>query len=278
MQINELEVGQFESYEMESYSGFFQSIGPSMMDLGLNIIVSNGLFQFACTEAPNVSFLNRVLGLGLGKPASSDAIERVVKRAYALKVSCTVYTIENYSKPSELPILLKERGFTLKARSSVLAYIPGNMASLVEDHSVEAQIRLVTSEQREEFAQVVCEGFELRGGFRRAWEAISMASVGHPQQICFMAYIHDQPAGGATLFLSKDGKYAGLYSASTLPDFRQHGVQSALLRAMLEEALRRGRKIITAQTPYGGSAERNLHRLGLETAYVRESYFLPSRR
>jgi GNAT superfamily N-acetyltransferase len=278
MQINEMEVGQFESYEMESYSVFFQSIGPSMMDLGLHIIISNGLFQFASTEAPNVSFLNRVLGLGLGKPASSDDIDRIVKRAYALKVSCTIYVIENYSKPTDLAVLLKERGFTSKARSSVLAYIPGSLPPLAENHIVEAQIRLVTPEQREEFAQVVCEGFDLRGGFRRTWEAISRASVEHPQQICYLAYIHDQPAGGATLFLSKDGNYAGLYSASTLPDFRQHGVQSALLRAMLEEALRRGRQIITAQTSYGGSSEHNLHRLGLETAYVRESYFLPSRR
>jgi ribosomal protein S18 acetylase RimI-like enzyme len=120
--------------------------------------------------------------------------------------------------------------------------------------------------------EVVCEGFELRGGFRRVWEAITRASVSHPQQKCYIAFIDGQPAGGATLVFSKDRQYCGLYSTSTMPEFRHHGVQSALLLTMLIEALNSRVSVITAQAPYDTSAQRNLERLNFKVGYIRDIY------
>ncbi len=263
-----------EQYEREAYTLFFESIGPLQMDYGLTSIPSGSVTQFTCREAPNVTLLNRLLGLGIDKAATMEEIDRAARRAATLRVSCTAYVIEGYTHPIGLPAMLKERGFMPKARTSILVFDPKDTPGTSLNNNIKVAEVLISDSEL--FAEVVCEGFELRGGFRRVWNAISRASVANPRQKCYMAYLNGNPVGGATLVLSKDGNYAGLYSTSTLPEYRHHGVQSALLNVMLQEAIDRGVSLITAQTMYDGSAQRNLQKQGFSLGYVRESFVLPS--
>jgi GNAT superfamily N-acetyltransferase len=273
-QLTSAKVALCEQYEREAYTLLFESIGPLQMDYGLSSIPTGNVTQFTCREAPNVTLLNRLLGLGIEKPATAEEIDRAARRSTTLRVACNAYIIEGYTQPVGLPALLKERGFLPKARTSVLIFDPKNTPGTSPvDH---IQVEAVPISQSELFSEVVCEGFELRGGFRRVWKAISHASVASSRQKCYLAYMNGTPVGGATLVLSKDGKYAGLYSTSTLPEYRHHGVQSALLHVMLQEAIKRGVSIITAQTAYDGSAQRNLQKQGFMLGYVRESFVLPS--
>lgn len=273
-QLAAAKVALCEQYELETYSLFFDSVGPLQMDYGLSSIPSGNVTQFTCREAPNVTLLNRLLGLGIDKPATAEEIERAARRAATLRVACTAYVIEGYTRPVGLPAMLKERGFQPKARTSILIFDPKDTTSTSPNNNI--KVEAVSFAEAELFSEVVCEGFELRGGFRRVWNAISNASVTSPRQKCYFAYMNGSPVGGATLVLSKDGNYAGLYSTSTLPEFRHHGVQSALLHVMLQEAIKRGVSLITAQTTYDGSTQRNLQKQGFTLGYVRDSFVLPS--
>jgi ribosomal protein S18 acetylase RimI-like enzyme len=169
--------------------------------------------------------------------------------------------------------MLQQRGFTLKAQGSVLIFEPEadfEMPTLAE----EVQVQRVDEARREDFVETVCEGFELRGGFWRAWEAISRASVGHPQQVSYLAYVNNKPTGGASLFFSKDGRSAVLYATATLPEYRHHGVQTALIQAALSEAKNRNVSTLLGHTPSDSNAQHNLERNGFRIAYLRDNYQL----
>ncbi len=270
-QLNENAVIGYESLERDAYTMLFNSVGPLAMDLGLTYMQNGEITQFACSESPKVTILNRLIGLGLGKPASYEEIDLAVRRAQTLKVSCSAYVINGYNHPVNLNKMLQQRGFTLKAQGSVLIFEPEADFKL-PTLAGEVQVELVNQARQEDFAETVCEGFELRGGFWRVWEAISLASIGHPQQVSYLAYVDDKPAGGTSLAFSKDGRSAILYATATLPQYRHHGVQTALIQAALSEAKKRNVSILLGHTPSDSNAQHNLLRNGFKIAYLRDNY------
>jgi ribosomal protein S18 acetylase RimI-like enzyme len=88
-----------------------------------------------------------------------------------------------------------------------------------------------------------------------AWKRVSAAGFGGDTQIYYDAYarhgfgaeaislhyigyLNDQPVTSSTLLLA--GGIAGIYDISTPPAFRRQGYGSAITRAMMREAQRRG--------------------------------------
>ena len=87
---------------------------------------------------------------------------------------------------------------------------------------------------------------------------------------CYLASVDGKVAGGATLSLR--GKIAGLFGASTLPDFRKRGVQTALLQARLRRAAEEGCEIGLSLAQPGSHSQRNISRLGFGTLYTRVKF------
>jgi len=77
-------------------------------------------------------------------------------------------------------------------------------------------------------------------------------------------------AGGATLALR--GTVAGLFGASTLPDFRKHGVQTALLQARLRRAAEAGCEMAVSLAQPGSVSQRNIMRQGFRVLYTRVKF------
>lgn len=76
--------------------------------------------------------------------------------------------------------------------------------------------------------------------------------------------------GGATLALR--GRIAGLFGASTLPDYRNRGVQTALLHRRLQRAAETGCELAVSLAQPGGRSQRNITRLGFQTLYTRVKF------
>lgn len=83
----------------------------------------------------------------------------------------------------------------------------------------------------------------------------------------FIARRHGSPAGGAGLRVWKG--VALLCGASTLPEHRRQGVQTALLRHRLSEAARGGCDIAVVTTQPGSKSQENVQRQGFELVYSR---------
>lgn len=87
---------------------------------------------------------------------------------------------------------------------------------------------------------------------------------------CFLARIDGRVVGGATLALR--GTIAGLFGASTLPEFRKRGVQTALLHARLVRADQAGCHLAVSLALPGSVSQRNITRQGFQTLYTRVKF------
>jgi GNAT superfamily N-acetyltransferase len=56
----------------------------------------------------------------------------------------------------------------------------------------------------------------------------------------YMAFVNEQPASAAWVFLPEGSRFGGLYGGTTLEPYRGRGLYTALLAARVQEALRRG--------------------------------------
>jgi GNAT superfamily N-acetyltransferase len=89
----------------------------------------------------------------------------------------------------------------------------------------------------------------------------------------YLARINGRVVGGAALSLR--GKTAGFFGASTLPDFRNRGVQTALLHYRMNRAAQAGCDLAVSLAVPGSHSQRNITRLGFRTLYTRAKFERP---
>jgi hypothetical protein len=82
-----------------------------------------------------------------------------------------------------------------------------------------------------------------------------------------LAWVDGRPAGGGALSCH-DG-VAAIYGASTVPSFRRLGVQTAVIRALMNYAVEAECDLAYTLTRPGSVSQRNLERQGFRVAYTR---------
>jgi GNAT superfamily N-acetyltransferase len=83
----------------------------------------------------------------------------------------------------------------------------------------------------------------------------------------WMARVDGRIVGGGSLIIH--GGLALIAGDGTLPAFRNQGVQSALLRARLDQARQAGCDLAVICTNPGSGSQRNSERQGFTVAYAR---------
>jgi GNAT superfamily N-acetyltransferase len=87
---------------------------------------------------------------------------------------------------------------------------------------------------------------------------------------CYLARVDGAVAGGGTLAI-REG-IAGLFGASTLPAFRNRGVQTALLQRRLARALDAGCDLAVCLAQPGSASQRNVLRQDFSVLYTRVKF------
>jgi len=90
----------------------------------------------------------------------------------------------------------------------------------------------------------------------------------------FLAEIENAPVATGMLFVHDD--VALLAGASTVPEGRRQGAQTALLDARLRYAVERGCTIATMGALPGSQSQRNAEKNGFRIAYTRTKWRLKS--
>lgn len=91
-----------------------------------------------------------------------------------------------------------------------------------------------------------------------------------PGSRLFVARLGDDAAGSGALGIK--GQVAALYGMSTRPEFRQRGVQAALLTARLRAAADAGATLATVFVTPGTGSERNIVRAGFQLSGMRLTF------
>jgi len=218
---------------------------------------------------PN-SPVTQAVGLGLDGPVHDEDIEQLESfyrtRSEAVRVEtcplADVSLIEQFRK----------RGYYVTEFSNVFAAPLQEHSQLIfrQELPLGASIEKVSVEQLDLWALTVAEGFaEHYPVTKEMLNIMSLFGQG-PNTECYLALVDGKPVGGATLAMRAG--VAGLFGASTLPAYRNRGLQTALLQVRLERARAAGCDLAVSMAMPGSASERNIARHGLQTLYTRVKF------
>lgn len=126
------------------------------------------------------------------------------------------------------------------------------------------RVREARPEEAAEFADVLLRG---HGAPDEASRAHIVDWAGRDGSWMYVGEIDGRIAAAAALVLHDDLAY--LANASTLPESRGRGLQTALIAARIDAAARAGIPLVSSQAAWSSASQRNLERAGLRIAYTK---------
>ena len=212
---------------------------------------------------PELDFVNRVYGLW---PEDAERVDEIAAYYRERGVRCWLELAPS-ERFERLAASLTTAGAAQIGFHSVLTG-PATAGSPSRIHVEEA-------DDPELFAEVILRGHGVPAGVR----VRDGASVARWTELdgwsLYLARIDGEPAGAALLVVDDDVGY--LANASTLPEFRNRGVQTALIATRVAAAASAGCELVSGQAGFGSASQRNLQRAGLRIAYTKAVWRLSDR-
>ena len=189
--------------------------------------------------APGMSF---ILYSSLDEITADAAIDEQV--AYFRQVKQPlVWKVFDYDQPADLAARLATHGFQLEEKEALmlldLQRVPASLsaAPLVDIRAITSRDQLRDVVAVEE--QVWSENFDWI--YDRLGEHLEIPGY----LSVYVAYVEDEPASAAWIYMHKNSPFADLWGGSTLEKFRSQGLYTALLAVRVQEAVQRGYRYLT---------------------------------
>lgn len=214
--------------------------------------------------------ITQAVGLGLEGPVSEEDVDRLEDFYEEHNEPVRVETcpladhsiLEHFGK----------RGYRVTEFSNVMALPlsagenprrwPGPPSGLTVEN--------LGAEQADLWTMTVAQGFaENYPVIPAVLEVMRMFAMS-PGTECYLARIDGKVAGGATLSIHNG--VAGLFGASTLPEFRNRGVQTALVNRRLARAVEAGCDLAVSLAQPGSASQRNITRQEFQVLYTRVKF------
>ena len=204
---------------------------------GLSVVTeAGGAIVLTTPGAPGSPMLNRIVGLGVDRPATEANVDEAIA---AMPPDVTFYVaVAPGALPAELPQWLGARG--LEPGWGWMSFRRG----VGEPPRAQTALRLRRVESPEDaqaFARVQCAAYGLP-------EALVPVIAGAPEHgwECWLALDGAEPAGAGALFVAAGAAYLGF--AATLPEHRGKGAQGALLAHRIRRAGELGCDLVLTET------------------------------
>ncbi len=225
--------------------------------------IAGGAAVFCGVNSP----ITQAVGIGLGGAVSEEEIE-LLEQFYFSRGDSVRVELCPLAHPSVLELFGK-RGYRATEFSNVMVrrIESGDRWQKTSDSITVERIR---PEEAELWTRTVAQGFAEE--FPVTPELLEVLEVfAHARGAeCYLARVNGEVAGGASLAL-RNG-IAGLFGASTLPPFRNCGIQTALLHARLNRATTEGYEIAASIAQPGSVSHRNIERQGFRVLYTRTKF------
>lgn len=235
------------------------------------LAVGGGVAAFSGEGSP----LNKVAGLGF-EGAVNEVEMETVERFY-LQRGCPVQIELSSHADAAIAPMLTARGYQLVGFEDVLGRDLSALAN-TSGSGVNPEIRIESAGQ-EDFVlwmDTVVTGFmspddagvpSHESFARDTLEEVLEDMAGAVGFVRYLAFRGELPAGAASMRLQDE--VAQLSGASTLPDHRRRGIQTALLARRLSDAREAGCEVAVVTTQPGSSSQKNAQRHGFQLLYTR---------
>lgn len=257
----------FEEIEIKSWGTYFREAVPETVEqLGISVMDAGTALAVATATVDTLA-MNRVMGAGLLSPVSAAEIDEFIE--FYRQNNVPRFFIQLCPVADDLHIreLLAEKGFVkfnhwVKLFRRIEPFPIANTALAIEQIGIS---------QANDFAELIVSGF----GWDSSLKPMISAVVGLTGWHHYIAFDGRKPVACAALFI--DGEYAELAFAATLPEYRGHGAQSALIARRFRDAAAAGAKWMISETAEElpdrpVPSFRNMIRAGFRVAYLRPNY------
>lgn len=220
--------------------------------------IAGGVAVFAGVGSP----VTQAVGLGLNGPVSEAEVDRL-EDFFRSRGSAAILELCPLADAAFVELLGK-RGYRITEFSNVTAR-ELNAADVFPAPGV--VVRPAEPSENKLWAQIVAEGFAEHFPVTPELLATIEEFAGGAGTTCYLAWVDGKLAGGGIVTIR--GGVAGLVGASTPPQFRRRGVQTALLAARLAHAQVAGCDIAMGISQPASVSQRNLERFGFRVVYTR---------
>ncbi len=260
-------VRRVERCEITAFEGLFRRASTrSTKRCGLRVAEFGSALATVASKLDVLAF-NRVVGLGVERPASVQDLERIVRLFTAERVPRFFVHLAPGALPSDLPHLLTERGFR-HYNNWVRLHRGVEPAPEVE---TELSVQEIDVSHATAFGRIVVKCF----GWPIEAEEWVTEIVGRPGWRHYMAFDGATPVATGSLFVMNNCAWMGF--ASTLPEHRGRGAQGALVARRIRDAAELGCQQLVVETAEETPQKeapsfRNMLRFGFRVAYLRPNY------
>jgi len=256
---------RLEGIEVQAWNDLYSGAPAEVVK---RIGVSIRPFGSGCVSmVPKVDVLgmNRVFGMGLQEPVDHSQLAHLIEHYRTSGCRRFFVQVSPYAMPGDLPRWLNVEGFTLYNNWIKLYRSAENVPPAKTDLS----IRQIT--EAGAFGTIVTSSFE----WPEEVAPLIGSTVGRPGWRHYMAFDGNKPVATGAFFA--DGEFAWLDLASTLPEARGRGAQSALLYRRAHDAAALGCRWLAVETAEEtpekpAPSYRNMVRTGFRVAYSRPNY------
>ena len=233
------------------------------------IEVAGAYAMFDTASSP----LTQTFGLGLLQEVTSAEMELIEE--FFRERGAPVFHEVSPLAGLALLTLLNERGYRTVEFTSVMYRPIRTDLSLTASPNERIRVRLVREGERELWARVAARGWSEFSELADFMLEVGQISARAEGALSFFAELDGQPI--ATGVLSICEGVALLAGASTIPEGRKQGAQSALLESRLRFAAEQGSDIAMMCAQPGSASQRNAERHGFRIAYTRIKWLLVQR-
>jgi hypothetical protein len=223
-------------------------------------------------EKMDSMLFNRVIGLGVKKPATEAMVDAIVALYQNASAPNFAIQLSPAAQPPALPAWLEARGL-YRRNNWVKVYRPGQPPPVIP---TDLRIECIGREHAAAFASVACSAFGMPD-LLRPWFA---ATVGRPGWRHYLAWDGDAPVATGALLVRGEVGWLGV--GSTLPSHRRHGAQGAIMAQRIRDGIGLGCQWLVTETGQDvpdrpNPSYHNMLRTGFQLAYQRPNYlFQPS--
>jgi GNAT superfamily N-acetyltransferase len=211
--------------------------------------------------------INRTIGLGVEAGERPKTLDSIANRYEQAGVDRYYVHLHPHAHPPELRDWIQDRGW---ARLRGWQKFRRGTEPPAKARS-DLEVRRIGAGHALDFARIAAQGF----GLSSAIVPVLAGLADHDGWRLYLCFEGETPAAAAGMFVLDD--VAWLTWASTLPEYRRRGAQSALLHRRIADAIASGCGMIVTETGEAVEGDsqhsfNNILRAGFEPLYVRENF------
>ena len=222
-----------------------------------------------CFEGPG-AHCNQAVNLAMSGSISSPEIDEFISfyesRGFQPQLELCPFAHDS------LIAGLAVRGFVIKGFETVLARDMSLPLPPLDPQIHITQLNPDDPDQLETFLKIVVDGFGVPS--LDAFRKLAIKALRYPGTFAYLASIDGIPAAGGSCEISPP--CGALFGMTTLENFRNRGLQTALMIARLTAAQQSNCKYVTIGSKPHSPTGRNAMRLGFQVAYTKAILIRPA--